>query len=180
MQNKKSKTRQLDEALNSESDIATRLVHMQKHMLNFAFSLTHDYEDAEDLVMQVNEKILSSPEKFKHDTNFKSWVILIIKNDFINSYRRDKIRSEHAYNCDPYQLPDDCIPRTAQADSEMIFSQLMSIVKSIPNYELLLGFMNGYTYDQLADITELPIGTIKSRIFLARKQFRTFMKSLKG
>lgn len=179
MQSRKSKTKQHEEESSCENSLATRLIDLQKYMYNFALSLTRNCEDAEDLVMQVNEKVLSNPEKFKQDDNFKGWVTLIIRNDFINSYRRQVRRQECIYDCDPRQLPDESIPRSESADADLIYSQLRQKLREIPNYELLLGYMNGYTYDQLADIMELPIGTIKSRIFFARKQIKTFLKSLK-
>lgn len=179
MQSRESKTKQHEEELSCENNLATRLIDLQKYMYNFAFSLTRNSEDAEDLVMQVNEKVLSNPEKFKQDDNFKGWITLIIRNDFINSYRKRMRQQECIYDCDPRQLPDEAIPRSESADADLLYSQLLHKLQLIPNYELLLGYMNGYTYGQLADITELPIGTIKSRIFLARKQARTFLKSLK-
>lgn len=181
MQNKRSKTKQPEEESSSENkDIGSRLVELQAYMTNFAYSLTRDYEDAQDLVMCVNEKVLSNPDKFRDDKNFKGWVSLIMKNEFINSYRKTKRRGDVVIpDCDPYQLSDESIPRSEASDSDVIFQQLMQQVKEIPNHELLLGYMNGYTYDQLADITELPIGTIKSRIWFARKHLRKFMQSLK-
>ena len=65
-----------------------RLVGLQKHLSSFAMSLTLNKEEAEDLMQETNLKVLDNQEKYVDNSNFKGWVFTIMRNIFINNYRR--------------------------------------------------------------------------------------------
>ena len=70
------------------SEFQHKLIHLQKHLIMFAFSLTSDEENARDLLQETNLKALNYCDRFVCETNFKAWTFTIMKNTFINNYRR--------------------------------------------------------------------------------------------
>jgi len=151
------------------------LVALQGNMRNFAFSLTLNRDDAEDLLQETTLKVLDNQEKFVDNVNFKGWVLTIMKNIFINNYRKivrnqtvvDKTEDLHHLN----------LPQNSGFDSPEGSYAIREITNSISEFtaEYRVPFsmhIQGFKYEEIAQTMNLPIGTVKSRIFLARKNFR--------
>lgn len=159
--------------------IENELVALQNNMRNFAFSLTLNREEAEDLLQDTTLKVLDNQDKFTDNVNFKGWVLTIMKNIFINNYRKivrnqtvvDRTEDLHHLN-----LPQN----SGLASPESAYS-VREIKKSIKAFsdEYRIPFsmhIQGYKYEEIATKMELPIGTVKSRIFLARKRLQEKLK----
>ena len=155
------------------------LVALQSNMRNFAFSLTLNRDDAEDLLQDTTLKVLDNQEKFTDNVNFKGWVLTIMKNIFINNYRKivrnqtvvDKTEDLHHLN----------LPQNSGFDSPEGSYAIGEITNNIASFtdEYRVPFsmhIQGFKYEEIAQTMNLPIGTVKSRIFLARKRLQEQLK----
>ncbi len=162
--------------------IENQLVALQNNMRNFAFSLTLNQEDAEDLLQDTTLKVLDNQDKFKENINFKGWVLTIMKNIFINNYRKivrnqtifDRTDDLHYLN-----LPQDSGFNTP--DGSYYVSEISNSINSFADpYRIPFTMhIQGFKYEEIAKKMELPIGTVKSRIFLARKRLQKELKDYK-
>ncbi len=153
----------------------TNLMSLQSNLFNFAMMLTSNRDDANDLLQDTTLKALDNQEKFAEGTNFKGWVFTIMRNIFINNYRRASRAAtvvdttENLYHLNLSQdsgleAPEESF--TAQEITEAIneFSDDFRIPFSM--------HIAGYKYNEIAEKMNLPLGTIKSRIFFARKKLQ--------
>lgn len=159
----------------SAPDFRQRLLGMQDNLLSFAMKLTANKEDAHDLLQDTTCKALVNEHKFIDDSNFKSWVFTIMRNIFINNYRRivrvqtvvDK--SDDLYQLNLPQLENPETPETAYAIKEVS----RSIANLPDDYRKPLSMhVAGFKYQEIADKLDLPLGTVKSRIFFAKKKLQ--------
>lgn len=153
----------------------SELVNLQSNLLSFAYQLTSDREAAADLLQETTLKALDNEEKFTNDTNFKGWVFTIMRNIFINNYRRTVRQatvvdsSEDLYQINSYQesaleSPEDTI---AVKDINAILKTFDADFRIPFNMHIA-----GYKYREIAEHMGLPVGTVKSRIFFTRKRLR--------
>ncbi len=150
----------------------TRLMNLQSNMLNFAFTLTANRDDAYDLLQDTILKVLDNREKYVDNTNFKGWVFTIMRNIFINNYRR-VVRSATVIDRteDLYHLN---LPQDSGLESpEGAFgvNEISSAIDLLPDKYRVPFSMHvaGYRYNEIADHMQLPLGTVKSLIFFARQ-----------
>lgn len=114
---------------------------------------------------------------FKIDSgcNFQGWCYRIMHNTFINNYRADKRHGVNSYDENPLLLFTN-EPITFGADEELISSELYKIIinseSDAINRKIFFGYMNGMSYEALAEIFDLPVGTLKSKLFYTRKKIK--------
>lgn len=138
-----------------------------------ALKLTKQSTDAEDLIQDTYYKALKNKDKFSTGTNLKGWLYTIMRNTFINNYRRKKNQntfideSETQFILNSKVAPADTMTDSA-VDSEYILEQINSIDKQYTDAFFM--HYNGYKYEEIAEHFNIPLGTVKSRIFLARKK----------
>jgi len=156
----------------SESELYGQLTDLGSSMEKFAYRLTKKREDAKDLVQETCLKVLICQTQYSTDENFKAWIFTIMKNTFINDYRRrfrQKTISEHLdENSAVSQIisPADDNPDASYNAKEMI----LYIEKLKDEFRIpFLLYLQGFKYKEIADKLNLKIGTVKSRIFLSRK-----------
>lgn len=149
-----------------------KLVGVQSKLLSYALSLTSDSNDAQDLLQETNVKALTSQEKFMMDTNFSAWMYTIMRNSFINNYRRKykmkqapMLVEEFGYLSNKFYTEET--PEAYRSANEIhhLMGRLEQDFK-----EPLDMHMQGYKYKEIADRLDMPIGTVKSRIFFGRKK----------
>ena len=145
-----------------------------KQALNyFAISLTHDSVDAKDLLQETLYKAILYKDKFTDATNLKAWLYTIMKNTFINNYRRSqKSRQIVDQTKDLYYINVPQVNSEASPISQISHKDIRRVLEALEE-ELRVPFSmfyEGYKYKEIADHLNLPIGTVKSRIFLARKK----------
>jgi RNA polymerase sigma-70 factor (ECF subfamily) len=153
---------------------------MQSYLQYFAKKLTMNEEDANDLVQETNYKALLFRDKFVHHTNFKAWLFTIMKNIFINNYRRNKKAKTFIDTTDNLHYIHgriDAFP----VSPESVYSEkeIRKAVSSIEDEQRIPFEMHtqGYKYKEIADELDISIGTVKSRIFFGRKKL---MERLEG
>ncbi len=150
---------------------------------NYAFSLTRDEEDAKDLCQETAYRALSNKDKFQTGTNFKAWLITIMKNIFINNYRR-KVKGGIINDNSENQYYLNSLNNSVgnKADSNIMMNELNGMVDSLDD-SLRIPFVryyHGFKYQEIADELKLPLGTVKSRIFFARKALKNMIGSHYG
>ncbi|GAB1415513.1 RNA polymerase sigma factor [Paludibacter sp.] len=159
--------------------IENELVALQNNMRNFAFSLTLNRDEAEDLLQDTTLKVLDNQDKFTDNINFKGWVLTIMKNIFINNYRKivrnqtiiDKTEDLHHLNLSQNSGFES--PESSYSVGEIN----NSINSFVDEYRIPFSMhVQGFKYEEIAEKMNLPIGTVKSRIFLARKRLQEQLK----
>lgn len=157
----------------------TRLINMEDRLERFALSLTSDREAAKDLLQETYVKALSSKDKFIEFTNFEAWAYTIMKNTFINNYRK-AVRQNTIVDQteDLYYLNNTKEATNIKPDSTFQHKEIQKHIDALQD-ELKVPFLmhtEGYKYKEIAEELDLKIGTVKSRIFFTRKKL---MESLK-
>lgn len=163
----------------SDSTFKQKLLGLQSNLLNFAFQLTTNREAAQDLVQETTLKVLDNESKYVDNVNFKGWVFTIMRNLFINNYRR-QVRNatlidttEDLYHLNVAQGSGIETPEGSLSAQEISATiQNFSEEYRVP-FTL---YIAGYKYSEIAEKMSLPLGTIKSRIFFARKRLQTALK----
>ena len=153
---------------------------MRSTLQSFTTRFTRDRDESLDLVQDTILKALTYRDKFKEDTNLKGWLFTIMRNTFINNYRKNKrARTSHDTTKDLFFLNVE-EPHTFNRPQEsMEFKEIWGNVSKLRE-ELLQPFKmhtSGYKYHEIAKHLNVPIGTVKNRIFHARKEIQ---KNLQG
>lgn len=152
---------------------------IQSNLLSFAHILTSNRDDAYDLLQDTTLKALDNETKYTENTNFKGWVFTIMRNIFINKYRRIVRsatiidRSEDLYQLN---LPQDSgIP---SPENSYAVKEITEAINSFSDdYKIPFSMhLAGYKYSEIAEKLDLPLGTIKSRIYYARQYLQTALR----
>lgn len=159
-----------------------KLLSIQSNLLNFAYTLTSNREDAYDLLQDTTLKVLDSEDKYVENVNFKGWAFTIMRNLFINKYRRQS-RSVVVIDQseDLYQLNMSQDSGLDTPEGSINAKEIVEEIRSFPD-DLRQPFtmlISGYHYNEIAEHLSLPVGTIKSRIFQARKKLQKRLKDFR-
>lgn len=157
----------------TEIEFQDKLINLQESLMRFAYRLTADKDDAKDLVQETFLKSLKSCDKFVHEANFKAWTFTIMKNIFINNYRHSLLentfreQTKKSLFINKTEASDSDNPQSAYSALEIM--QHLEVLRD--KFRLPLRMcLEGYRYKEIADKLNLNIGTVKSRIFLSRRQ----------
>ena len=154
------------------------LPHMDA-LFNFALRMTGDSDDANDLVQDTFLKAFRFFDKFEKGPNCKAWLFRIMKNTFINTYRKktkepDKVDYEDVENF--YESVKPSSTDSAHLEKEiydnLLDDEISSAIASLPDdfkTVIILSDIEGFTYDEIADFVDVPVGTVRSRLHRARK-----------
>lgn len=162
-----------------DKGLYNRLEGLQKHLGNFAMSLTLNKEDAEDLMQETNLKVLDNHDKYVDNTNFKGWVFTIMRNIFINNYRkivREQTFVDQTDNQYHLSMPQDS--GFASTEGAYDLKEMHRIVNALPrDYKVPFSMhVSGFKYREIAERLGLPLGTVKSRIFFTRQKLQDELK----
>ncbi|MEL6718379.1 MAG: RNA polymerase sigma factor [Bacteroidota bacterium] len=149
--------------------------HLENKLFAFAYKLTKDQNKAKDLVQEAALKAYRNIEKFREGTNFKAWISTILRNTFINNYRRAKVRNITSEPVDTvlYKVEERFHTKN-EGTTNIQLKELHSMIDELkPKYRIpFLMHYKGYEYAEIAAEMNIPVGTVKSRLFVARKQLR--------
>jgi RNA polymerase sigma-70 factor (ECF subfamily) len=148
------------------------LVKNTDYLKPFAMTLTRDLDSAKDLVQETLYRALANKEKYNAGTNIKAWMYTIMRNIFINNYRRNA-KQHTIFDSTPneFLLNYSQVTIANSAESNLFLKEIKEAVYHLPEifkkpFEL---YFEGYKYHEIAHILAEPLGTIKSRIHFARK-----------
>lgn len=154
------------------------LLKLKNKLHFYAISLTSDIDRADDLVQDTLLKALTFRDKFREDINFNAWVYTIMKNTFINDYRR-KIKERTMFDDseDDFHLLFSNDKVYPSPESFYITHEILQTINALKDeFKIPFKFfLDGYKYKEIAERLDLPLGTVKSRIFFTRKKL---LKSL--
>ena len=143
-----------------------------KFLKSFAYNFTRNVADAEDLLQDTLLKALRYKEHFEDGTNFKGWLFTIMRNIFINNYKRKQLRktftdgTSNQYFLNYAKVSEDTVNRKInEKDINKAITDLAYEYRT--PFQM---FMDGYHYDEISNAMAIPMGTVKSRIFHARKK----------
>jgi len=151
-------------------------------MYNFAYKLTLADDDAKDLVQDTYLKAFRSINSFERGTNGKAWLFRILKNSFINNFRKESKKPakvdyqdvEGYYNSEQANA-DITIDLRSEAVRNMIGDEVSNAINSLPidfRTVIILADLENFTYEEMAVILDIPIGTVRSRLHRARTILR--------
>lgn len=152
---------------------------MSKPLKYFALNLTSNDEEAKDLLQETLLKAISNRHRFAEKTNLKAWLYTIMKNIFINNYRRAvKANTVVDATKEFYYLNIPQNNGTYTPDSKYSEKEILARIEKLQDeYKVPFNmYFDGYKYKEIADYLDLPIGTVKSRIFLARRQLMSMLR----
>ena len=164
----------------SEKDTFKRsVVGMQGNLLNYAKKLTSNEEEAHDLVQDTTLKALDNEAKFVDNANFGGWMMTIMRNIFINNYRK-RIRENTMVDTteDLYHLNIAQDTASLTPDGAVATGEITAILNSFPDDHRQPFSMHiaGYKYEEISEKLGMPLGTVKSRIFSTRQKLRELLK----
>ncbi|MGB0430721.1 MAG: sigma-70 family RNA polymerase sigma factor [Bacteroidia bacterium] len=168
-----------DELFNNEF-----VPHMDS-LYNFGYYLASNEDVAKDLLQETFMKAYRFIEYFQVGTNSKAWLIRIMKNNFINDYRK-KSKAPYKVDIDDVNQKDDIEDDHVELDmrqevfGNLIGDEIMNAVNALPvDYRLiiLLCDIEGFKYDEIAKIIDVPIGTVRSRLHRARNLLKEQLKA---
>ena len=158
------------------------LIRLQDELLRFAYNLTTYREAAHALLQETSLKALDNEETFLPDTNFQGWMYTIMRNIFINNYRkvvRDQTfvdQTDNLYHIN--QSGENCFE---SSESAYDLKEMRRIVNALPKeYKIPFSMhLSGCKYREIAEKLDLPLGTVKSRIFFTRQKLQDELKDFR-
>ncbi|WP_316757681.1 RNA polymerase sigma factor [Pedobacter aquatilis] len=164
----------------TEQEFNTLLEKEISNLRTHAVRYTQNEEDAGDLVQDTMIKALRFWSGYKPGTNFRGWLFVIMKNTFINDYRKNSKKSSLITTSDELSSQDLMISASGNLSSGVfIMGDIGKAMSSIPeNYSLpFIRYFEGHKYHEIAEELTIPIGTVKTRIHMARVLLKNYLKT---
>jgi RNA polymerase sigma factor (sigma-70 family) len=157
------------------ADITHEIISLRPMLKGLTLRFTRDHDECMDLVQDTMLKALMYKDKFRTDTNLQGWLFTIMRNTFINNYRKaQRMRINHDDTKEMYYLNVEDRHTFNLPDARFEYKDIWKNVEAIKE-ELQIPFKmhaSGYKYNEIADHLKIPIGTVKNRIFQARKEIQ--------
>ncbi len=156
----------------SSIEFSQMVINNEEYLKPFAITLTRDIETAKDLLQETFYRAFANKEKYNAGTNIKAWLYTIMRNIFINNYRRkakqqtvfDNTPNEFLLNNNQAAIANGAIMNLQTKEIQLAVHKLPEIFRNP-----FMLYFDGYKYNEIADMLHEPLGTIKSRIHFARK-----------
>jgi RNA polymerase sigma factor (sigma-70 family) len=160
-------------------EFSYKVAGLRPMLQTFTRRFTHNREESHDLVQDTIMKALMYKDKYRDDTNLKGWLFTIMRNTFINNYRKhQRERTSHDTTKELYFLNVKDTHTFNSPDSSYEYTDTWKKIEMVKD-ELLIPFKmhtSGYKYNEIADHLNIPIGTVKNRIFHARKEIQKHLQ----
>jgi RNA polymerase sigma-70 factor (ECF subfamily) len=170
-------------------DFTSGTLPYRDQLFKSALRMTRSVEDAEDLIQETYLKAFKYYKRFAEGTNFKAWLFKIMKNTFINSYRKKKLQPPKVDFDDVQEGLEETLldaaqismvdPETGVIATEMDHDVRSTLLALPHDYKMvvLLADLEGFSYKEIADILEVPVGTVMSRLYRGRRMLeRTLLR----
>lgn len=152
-------------------------------LYSFAYSLTKDEDEAQDLLQETAYKAFKYRNMYQPKTNLRAWLMTIMRNTFINNYRQKKRRATINDKTDNnYFINSGAHSVRNQGESNLAYEEIVQAIEDLEEWARTPFLMHyqGFKYDEIAEKLDIPLGTVKSRIFFARKRLQQRIKGLYG
>lgn len=164
------------------ANFAQNLLSLQPELLNFAYKLTADHEEANGLLQETSLKALDNEDRYTDETNFKGWIYTIMRNIFINNYRKTLRDQTYVDTTDNQYFLNQGID--IEVDSTEVaydLKEIRHIVNGLSKeYRVPFAmYVSGFKYREIADRLGLPLGTVKSRIYITRQKLQQDLKDFR-
>ena len=156
-------------------DFNQLLLNNTEFLKPFAVTLTRDNEVAKDLLQETMFRALANKEKYNVGTNIKAWLYTIMRNIFINNYRR-KAKQNTIFDStsNEFLINYNQVTISNAAEGALRMKDMQKAIYGLPEIfrNPFMLYFEGYKYHEIADELNIPLGTVKSRIFFARKEMQ--------
>lgn len=163
----------------STSDFTSQFKHFELFLFNFALKLTKNETKASDLVQDTAMRAFRYREKFQMGTNFKGWIATIMRNTFISQYRKEVKRRTVSEPIEAlaYGIESKNIVANAGEMNMRLYElkRMLNEIGELYSVPFILHY-RGYEYQEIAEQLEIPMGTVKSRIFTARRKMKEMLQ----
>ena len=165
----------------STQEFNTRLLDLEKSLRYFALSLTKGMETAKDLVQDTFVKAIQYRDKYTADNNIKAWLFTILRNTYLNQVTKLSAKNTINDETEDEYILKNTMYEEYNAENSINTKDIQSTIDNLEDdYRMPFQlFVDGYKYKEIADKTNLPIGTVKSRIFFARRQLMENLERFK-
>ena len=167
----------------SSKEFTNKFNQLTPSLQSFALNLTRDSEEAKDLYQETAFRAMTNRDKFKAGTNLKAWLFTIMKNIFINNYRKKTKANTIIDTTDNlYYINSNSATISNGAGTNILMRELGQMITDLED-SIRIPFQmhyEGFKYQEIADELDLPLGTVKSRIFFARKALKSKIYALYG
>lgn len=165
----------------SQIEFTQAYSRLEKMLFSFACHLASNEEDARDLLQETAYKAFKYRSMYQPHTNLRAWLMTIMRNTFINNYRQRKRRQVlNDRTSNNYLL--DAGSRTVHnsGETEVTVNEITVVIEALEDWLKVPFLMHyqGYKYEEIATELDIPLGTVKSRIFFARKKLQESMRHL--
>jgi len=146
-------------------------------LFGFAMRLTRNKENAKDLMQETLMRCFDKRDRFEKGTNFKSWSTTVMYNSYINHYRKAKTRKRVIQPVEDFNYMVENKSMEGNAYSIIMMKELGGMVNNLTDdYKVPFNmYVEGFQYDEISEKLDIPMGTVKSRIFYARKKLKSMV-----
>ena len=166
----------------TRTQFQSNLQEVQENLRRYALKLTQDTNDADDLVQDTSLRALTHRDKFVSDINFKGWMMTIMYNIFLNNQDRvERRRRIFDTTVDILNVPLMTEGGYSTPDGAMNIREIYSAIDNLSEHTRtpFKMFLSGYKYSEIAEKIGIPEGTVKSRIFFARKALQKSLRDMR-
>ena len=165
--------------MSKDKSFQSSVIDMQNNLLSFARKLTSNEDEAHDLVQDTTLKALDNESKFVDQANFGGWMMTIMRNIFINNYRK-RMRENTMVDMteDLYHLNIAQDTGSLTPDGAFAANEITAALNTFPadHRQPFAMHMAGYKYEEISEKLKMPLGTVKSRIFFTRQKLREMLR----
>lgn len=155
-----------------------------KKVFNLAYQFAGGYEEAEDMTQEIFFKLYNTLPKYDFNKNFTAWLLTLARNHLIDQYRRTKWEkksrdnfNEHLLAADSHMNPEE---DTLRKETKKLVWEGLNHLSGDIRMAVILRDIQGKTYEEIAEILSLPLGTVKSRVNRGRIHLAKILKEKKG
>ncbi|MBK7871057.1 MAG: RNA polymerase sigma factor [Saprospiraceae bacterium] len=159
----------------SNIEFTQNFTQFQGLLSAFAYRLTKNEDDAQDLLQETAYKAFKYKSMYQPRTNLRAWLMTIMRNTFINNYRQRKRRSTlNDYTNSDYWINSKPQVVNNIGESNVLAEEIQALIDALEDWLKIpfLMYLQGYKYEEIAEKMQIPLGTVKSRIFFARQKLQ--------
>ncbi len=167
----------------SEREFGSAIHACERPLYGFAMKLTKDQDDAKDLMQETFIKAYTNKDKFKEGTNLKAWLYTIMRNSFITQYQKITRQKTFVDNSEDLHLINNAASVSAnEGEHNLSYQEIMDEIERLEEKHMkpFIMYSRGFKYIEIAERLNIPLGTVKNRIHVAREQLKDYILKFRG